>query len=111
MQKFFLLLAFLATALAEEPSTEVNTAIETFEKVSRIEQETRLIELQTQRAGLHARLMEIDGEVASIKSSSMKRIAAAKAELAEEDKESAEEGGAESVEEEVEDEDEMADEE
>ena len=108
MQKFFLLLAFLATALAEEPSTEVKTAIETFEKVSRIEQETRLIELQTQRAGLHARLMEIDGEVASIKSSSMKRIAAAKAELA---KESAEEGGAESVEEEVEDEDEMADEE
>ena len=107
MQKFFLLLAFLATALAEEPSTEVKTAIETFEKVSRIEQETRLIELQTQRAGLHARLMEIDGEVASIKSSSMKRIAAAKAEIAE----SAEEGGAESVEEEVEDEDEMADEE
>ena len=54
--------------------------------------------------------MEIDGEVASIKSSSMKRIAAAKAELAKEDKESAEEG-TESVEEEVEDEDEMADEE
>ena len=71
---------------AEEPSSSsqeaLTTAIETFEHVTAMEQQTRLTELETRQTEIHARLTEIENEMTNRKSDATRRIELANEALA-----------------------------
>jgi septal ring factor EnvC (AmiA/AmiB activator) len=94
IKQLFVLFTVALGAWAEEPingtdevassDDAVRMAIDTMEQVSLMEQQTRLTELETERASLRSRLTEIENEMVQRRISASKRIKLAREQLSRE---------------------------